>query len=114
MAVAYINCRGDQVSRGSVGDVPPVPVGRAAPTCLLTEHIAGQDNVEADYISCHLLDPGEWELAPWAFTHRVDQWGMAGVDFMAVVVNAKVLIFFRHHKEISSRGGGHAGPAMAP
>ncbi|XP_029450327.1 uncharacterized protein LOC115087358 [Rhinatrema bivittatum] len=62
-------------------------------------HIAGMDNVQAEFLSRNCQDPGEWELAVAAFQLICDMWGTPNMDLNATFRNAKTPRFCARRKE---------------
>lgn len=65
--------------------------------------MAGKENIQADYLSCNLLDPGEWALEDCVSSNRTPL-GNINHDLMASMDNAKVAQFFSCTQERMSDG----------
>lgn len=60
------------------------------------EHILGDVNVQADWLSRQLIDHSEWRLQPLLFQTMVGQFGTPAVDLFASPQNAQLPRFFSH------------------
>lgn len=54
---------------------------------LTADHIAGTDNVQADWLSRATVDPSEWRLHPSLFAEIVDRLGRPVMDLFASPLN---------------------------
>ncbi|XP_040294193.1 uncharacterized protein LOC121005490 [Bufo bufo] len=61
---------------------------------LSAVHLKGVLNIQADYLSRHRLDPGEWMLAPEAFHLITKKWGRPTIDLFASRRNHQLNQFF--------------------
>lgn len=82
--------------RGHQTAVSLFPWAKRFLPALSTQHIVGVDNVEADFFICHVLNPGEWGLALWAFQHIVDRWGGGPHGHGRQCQSVSGLFFFIH------------------
>ncbi|XP_029446932.1 uncharacterized protein LOC115085256 [Rhinatrema bivittatum] len=71
---------------------------------LAASHIVGKENVQADFLSCQNLDPGELELSEEAMDLVIHKWGVPHLDLMATLRNAKAPRFFSRRRKHSSEG----------
>ncbi|KAG8550432.1 hypothetical protein GDO81_025882 [Engystomops pustulosus] len=56
-------------------------------------HIRGKDNLEADFLSRHLLRQGEWSLNRNVFSKITKLWGQPETDLFATRKNRQVRLF---------------------
>lgn len=70
---------------------------------LLAQHIA-DENVQADISAVSLLDPSEWELAPWVLNCIMKHWGPPAMDLMMAASHAKAPYFFSCQKTAGAKG----------
>ncbi|XP_030062722.1 MBT domain-containing protein 1 [Microcaecilia unicolor] len=104
-AVAYINRQGGTRCRLLCREAESLLAwAEIHLTAISASHVAGVDNVQADFLSRHTLDPGEWALSDRAFQLIVQRWGLPVLDLFASRLNSKVPRFFSRRKDVLAYG----------
>lgn len=71
---------------------------------LRAEHISGQDNIYADWLSRETLDESEWQLLPSLFREIVQRFGLPCVDLFASHQNAQLARYFTRFQCTGAEG----------
>ncbi|XP_029460045.1 uncharacterized protein LOC115092844 isoform X1 [Rhinatrema bivittatum] len=103
--VAYINSQGGTRSRLVAAEADQLLAwAERNLQHIAVSHIAGVDNIQADFLSRQQLDPGEWELSEEAMQLLIRRWGVPRLDLMATRANAKAARFFSCRREHGAEG----------
>lgn len=64
-------------------------------TALKAQHLPGKDNLNADFMSCHLRDRTNWILNPSLFSLINQMWGPLQLDLFATRFSCQLPRFFK-------------------
>ncbi|XP_058020134.1 uncharacterized protein LOC131188700 isoform X1 [Ahaetulla prasina] len=92
---AHINRQGGTRSRGLMAEADRLcRWAERNVISIRAEHIAGIDNVRADWLSRAPLDPAEWRLDPELFKEIVRRFGQPVIDLFASPANHQLPRYF--------------------
>ncbi|XP_041428609.1 uncharacterized protein LOC121397011 [Xenopus laevis] len=102
-AVAYINRQGGTRSKGELKEAEKIILWTERNLVQLSA-IPGVSNVQADFLSRHQIDSGEWELHLEVFEDIVQKWGILQIELMACRADCKDHSFVARYRDLMADG----------